>query len=262
MIVFLLSITFIYAYEINTSTNTKCIDPDGGINYKVKSSINVDSNIFTDTCNTPEILEEYYCARDKVISQKYRCAISCSDGACKDSLPSKQTIIQKSPVKDQQIANNTNTCKDTDNGIDFYTTGTATLYNINGQIIESSSDFCASDNILYEKYCKFSTAGSWSIEQLSYRCQCTNGRCLQKSNIENIENNQNKIQSSPKTTFLNKILSFLGLKPSTTGNVVKKTPSENNINLSWFLLLIFVIIALIYLRSIYNEPKKKSKKRK
>lgn len=261
-IVFLILITFSYADESSDTSSVKCSDSDNGINYQIKGTISLGNTIYTDRCITQEVLEEFYCAGSKVISQKYKCVYSCNNGAC-SSLLAKKTTIQKSIPQQQktqvqpQKQNTIITCIDSDNGIDTYKNGIVTISK-NNNIISTSSDFCASNNILIEKYCKFLTSNNeWKIEQFNYNCECTNGRCLQKTQAQNIQNIEKNIQKSPKkSSFLDNIFLFLGLKSPTT-QAIRDAPKQE-FSISWIFLLLFIIAALFYLRSIYNEPKKKS----
>jgi len=252
-----------HAYESQDTSNTNCLDSDFGINYKTKGGITLGTNVYTDECITQEVLKEFYCAGTKVISQNYKCTYSCNNGACSESLAKKAIIPKTTQKKIQEspsTASNPSTCTDTDRGIDLYNNGIATLYKDNNEI-SKNSDFCASSNILYEKYCKFSTStNEWKIEQFNYNCECTNGRCLQKSKTLNI-GSSNEIQSSPPQSLINKFLSFLGIIKSPTSQAVRETPKQE-FNLSWILLLLFMIAGILYLRSIFKEPSKKKNKSK
>lgn len=261
LLIILLLGNLTYAYEPTDSSSNKCSDSDNGIKYKVKGTITLGNSNYLDKCINQEVLQEFYCAGSRVLSQNYKCAYACSNGACTETFPKKTSDnkpIQKSQKTQESVPSNSIeiTCYDSDSGIDIFRNGIATLTE-NGKET-TSSDFCASNNILNENYCKFSTqTNEWKIEQFNYNCECTNGRCLQKlkpSNIQQINN----IQASPKQSFMGKLLSFIGFKSTPTTQAIRNTQKQE-FSLSWLILLLFMIGGLLYLRSIYNEtPKKKT----
>ena len=271
ILVILISLNILYAqeYDVNTETKDKCVDTDGGINYLVQGTASNSQSRKTDNCKSTQVLEEFYCGGDKITSQLYRCNVACDQGACSQKIQRKtDQPIQKSPSVTQKPSNIKNsegsTCKDTDNGINFFVTGTATLYDSNGQPVYTSTDICASETILYEKYCKFSSnRTSWTIEQLNHRCTCTNGRCLQLQEQSQSTNNFNNIQSSPpKPSLFQQIMSLFSFQRNSPTGSATQSISKNAISSSWVILLIFIIIALIYLRKIYKTPEVRKKKLK
>ena len=147
-----------------------------------------------------------------------------------------------------------NSCQDSDKGIDFYIPGKIILNDNNGETIDS--DFCASESFLYEKYCKFnSEENKWGVEKVSFKCSCTNGRCLKKSFIQT----PRQIQQSPKKSFLALLIERLGFKSSATGSAIQ-LPQKSTIKSNWLVLVIFIILALIYLKNIYTNSRRKNQK--
>jgi len=272
ILVILISLNILYAQEYTTNTDAKepsCLDTDGGINYLVQGTASSSPSRKTDNCKSTQVLEEFYCSGDKITSQLYRCNVACDQGACSQKIQRKtDQPIQKSPSITQEPSNIKNsegsTCKDTDNGINFFVTGTATIYNPIGQPVYTSTDICASETILYEKYCKFSSnRTTWTIEQLNHRCTCTNGRCLQLQEQSQSTNNLNNIQSSPpKPSLFQQIMSLFSFQRNSPTGSATQSISKNAISSSWVILLIFIIIALIYLRKIYKTPEVRKKKLK
>lgn len=68
----------------------------------------------------------------------------------------------------------TYTCSDSDNGINYYVKGTATVTTSNGTVISSATDFCSDIKTLNEQYCS-STGTSISVQR--FECNCKNGVC-------------------------------------------------------------------------------------
>ena len=256
LFVLILTVNFSFAATTDSS-QASCEDSDHGIDYIVKGSLNYKLNIYSDTCENNYIIKEYYCSKSGPIFQFYKCSGSCQNGACStQAINIKKSPVNTPPQKQEVTPNN---CADSDNGINIYSQGSAELKNNNNQI-NSKADFCASDQILYEQYCKYSTSTkTWTIEQLNYKCSsgCTNGRCLQPSNIQKAPISESQKSNPQKNNFFTNLFGFFSI----SGRAVQQTQKNTSVP-SALILLAIIVIALIYLRKIYDEPQPRNQSKR
>lgn len=135
------------------SCGPQCTDSDGGDVPYTKGTVTVGSNSFTDYCNGPNQLTEYYCSGDSLATNTYT-GVSCSDGALQGG----------------------NECTDTDGGKNYYTKGTVT--NFEG----TATDWCVGDRTLVEMYCSTLVGNYGTRLQQTYDCEpgynCRDGACV------------------------------------------------------------------------------------
>jgi hypothetical protein len=161
-----------------TNQTTTCTDSDGGINYYLKGTLTnsgSQTNYLTlthdDFCwsnSSGQYVNEFYCSNGYQASKLYLCPDGCLNGAC---------------IQPQNQTNRTNTCTDSDGGINYYVKGEAVSSN---QSIEGRIDCCKMSSdmgpcviegpYLHEATCNTSGVPS----SIFYACPngCRDGVCL------------------------------------------------------------------------------------
>ena len=135
------------------TTGKNCVDSDDGLNYDVYGYVEFDGSVYKDGCSWNSV-KENYCKDDKLYVTSYACANGCEFGTCKKSAEETAVIEKK--------------CADSDNGLDYYTSGNVVFNGI------KYDDKCVGSMALSERYCdddKFRTR--------DFKCPdyCLNGAC-------------------------------------------------------------------------------------
>lgn len=150
-----------------------CTDSDGGKDYFKKGYFtNSQGSGGEDACFDSNTLLEGYCdssCNHGLCTIFYNCSDGCVDGVC----------LRMAQNQTQQ---NTPTCTDSDDGLDFYTKGNTK----SGEDIWR--DYCIGDSV-QEQYCE----GNIAKQYQSYKCSngCEDGACIRES-MESCLNNPNK----------------------------------------------------------------------
>jgi hypothetical protein len=128
-----------------------CADSDGGMDYNTKGTITKGRQSAIDYCQDANVLNEYYCDRNQILSTTKTCTYGCDDGKCNSLL----------------------LCSETDGGKDYLTKGSVRIG------ANSATDQCIDGSTIQEYYC---TPGSYSSEIV--QCGpfpyvfCSNGACI------------------------------------------------------------------------------------
>jgi hypothetical protein len=176
----------------SVSTDSGCVDTDGGKNYFLKGNthgVNGDKN---DMCLSTKKLKEYYCDMGRVLSMTVVCKIGCRAGACwgenntfvsssnvttttvettsttiASTVSSTATTLARTTTTLAKAAG-TGLCVDSDGGKTYDQKGVAN--GLGGRKV----DKCKSPTILEEAYCDGDRA---SVED--HRCEkgCVAGIC-------------------------------------------------------------------------------------
>jgi len=84
------------ANNVNASQNiscdvipSTCTDSDGGKNIYVKGTTTFRGQVYTETCETSTVVNEYYCQNGEMMTETPTCpsGYTCQDGACKPAVP-------------------------------------------------------------------------------------------------------------------------------------------------------------------------------
>ena len=142
-----------------------CSDSDFGRDVLSKGTAKTLSETKTDSCNSQSKVLEYYCSGVVIESAVLDCpnGYSCADGYCSQGSTNPQTNV--SP---------TNTCTDTDGGVNS---------NLKGRVTDGSNireDECSSYNVVKEYYCANNRLAD-TLVQCSGGYQCSNGLCVPQS---------------------------------------------------------------------------------
>ncbi|MBI5158676.1 hypothetical protein HY992_01005 [Candidatus Micrarchaeota archaeon] len=148
-----------------------CTDSDGGTDIAVKGTTITGSDSSTDSCVSGKV-REYYCdMRASSAGAKRSVDRSCSSGQeCKDGAC---VAVETAPAAP--------TCRDSDNGEDIYTFGTATRYSADGSVLASVSDRCYSSEKLFEETC----LSDGALNSVDKTCPsgyvCDGGACIARA---------------------------------------------------------------------------------
>ena len=161
--------------EQKIDKNNNCEDPDGGLNYYLKTTIHPEN--LTDECLDKTNLMEYRCTKDNNIYknyQMYECPSGCSDGAClsqcNSSLnkicdPNEQDIENKYDLKSLIISNDSDNLylelEITGNDVVISSTPIYVYFAIEQGAAESKIDFFQDKYKVYTSKTKLS--GSYNI---------------------------------------------------------------------------------------------------
>ncbi|MFA5175843.1 MAG: hypothetical protein WC413_01100 [Candidatus Nanoarchaeia archaeon] len=159
IILFLISMSFVYAQELN------CTDFDNGDYYTKGVIIDSQGNTFEDYCTSNNGLREYYCTPSGNINYIDHTGPDCvcANGAC--------------------VNYSNYICEDSDDGLNYYIKGTVTKTYPNAQVSYSSSDYCdyrplMGKAILREYSCIEKDTKEFECPERYY---CENGACLQNT---------------------------------------------------------------------------------
>ncbi|VVC03435.1 Uncharacterised protein [Candidatus Bilamarchaeum dharawalense] len=139
-----------------------CTDNDGGANILTKGKVISDTGTFVDYCTNSNSISEYSCSGAALVSEVIACpkGTACSNGAC------VAQVIQENTTKID--------CIDSDNGLDFFVSGTVSYYN------QSFSDNCVGSSSLLEYSCV-----NDELNQTLMNCGvgnlCQDGACVRLS---------------------------------------------------------------------------------
>jgi len=164
-----------------------CIDSDSGIDYYTRGKITHSGITLRDSCATDFDLNEFYCnSEGGSNSEKYRCQYGCKDGAC--------------------VQEETLTCKDTDEGKNYYKKGLVTWaqekvgVELEDCCLQNKGSGCSeSGNLVLERFC----TGQYSDNFEVYNCVagCSDGACRPfYGEEEEIELIEDEIESSTECT--------------------------------------------------------------
>ena len=139
---------------VGGAVSKKCVDGDGGQDYYTQAKTCVGTNCKADICSTKVkgTLTEYYCQTSKDRgSTNYQCPAGCSGGACVHP----------------------DSCKDSDNGKDYFTQGIVSGYY--GNQYYQYQEYCYDSNNLVEYSCDGSNP---TKDLVSCPNGCQDGACL------------------------------------------------------------------------------------
>lgn len=172
------------------NSTSSCTDTDGGINYDVKGTTTGISPSIGQTYTSSDIcgtgttyqtnqLIEHYCNDIYHTNTVVTCQYGCSDGEC---LSSSQNLTQNIPQNTSTTNTSTTSsfCSDSDNGLNFYKSGTVTKGSSN------QVDYCStfSPDKLVEYYCDVNGSSSYTV----YICpsgRCQSGYCTDSPSLSN-----------------------------------------------------------------------------
>ena len=139
-----------------------CYDYDGGKDYYKKSSVLITEasgtqHWYNDQCYDSTKVMENYCDGNNDAIDVYACPNGCSDGKC---------------------ITTTQTCKDYDDGLNFYVKSSVLIKRLDGSQ-NWYNDACTGDGkSVYENYC---SGNEWKMSTYACPVGCSDGKCIMPS---------------------------------------------------------------------------------